>query len=112
MVTDDEHEPEADDQALGDEQSIASEMDVMRQDSLTTDFKMDGPDHAPSPTIIIDEEDTMLQDASALFLRWHHRLGHISPRKIRLLTKLGSLPKQLATCHVPLCTSCLFGKAT
>jgi hypothetical protein len=29
MVTDDEHEPEADDQALGDEQSIASETDVI-----------------------------------------------------------------------------------
>jgi hypothetical protein len=112
MITDDEQEPETDDQSIGDKQSIASETDVTRQDPLTTDFKMNGPAHAPSPTIIIDEEDTMLQDASALFLRWHHRLGHISPRKLRLLAKLGLLPKQLATCRVPLCTSCLFGKAT
>ena len=54
----------------------------------------------------------MPQDTTADFLRWHHRLGHISPRKIRLLAHKGILPRQLARCKVPLCTSCLFGKAT
>ena len=54
----------------------------------------------------------MPQDASAEFLRWHHRLGHISPKRIQLMAQQGTLPKRLATCQVPLCTSCLFGKAT
>jgi hypothetical protein len=109
MVTDNE-QSESDDEDIDDE--LMSDDDIGRQDPLTTDFRMDGPKDAPSPTVIIDEEDMMPQDASALFLHWHHRLGHISPRKIRLLTKLGMLPKQLATCRIPLCTSCLFGKAT
>ena len=111
-VTDDEFEPESDDESLGEEQSTTSEEDVGRRDPLTTDFRMEGPENASSPTVIIDEEDTMPQDASALFLRWHHRLGHISPKKIRLLAKLGFLPTTLDNCRVPLCTSCLFGKAT
>jgi hypothetical protein len=53
------------------------------------------------------------QDASAEFLRWHHRLGHISPKKIRTLAGMGVLlPKRLLACKIPICTSCLYGKAT
>ena len=54
----------------------------------------------------------MPQDTSAEFLRWHHKLGHISPGRMQIMAKIGLLPKRLATCPVPLCTSCLFGKAT
>ena len=54
----------------------------------------------------------MPQDALAQFLRWHHRLGHVSPKKNQLLAKFGLLPKQLLMCQIPLCTSCLYGKAT
>lgn len=46
------------------------------------------------------------------FLRWHLRLGHASPTKIKALAKLGILPGSLATCKVPLCTACMFGMAT
>jgi len=52
------------------------------------------------------------QNASAEFLRWHHQLGHLSPKKVKILAKIGVLPKRLADCQVPICTSCLFGKAT
>jgi GAG-pre-integrase domain len=109
MVTDDE-QSESDDEGIDDE--LISDNDIGRQDPLTMDFIMDGLKDALSPTVIIDEEDMMPQDASTLFLHWHHRLGHVSPKKIRLLAKLGLLPKQLLTCCIPLCTSCLFGKAT
>ena len=124
-IDDDEYEPDlaydantiTDDEgdqleSEGDNESTTSDSPMDRQDPLFTDFNMDGPKDAPSPTVIIDEEDTMTQDASATFLRWHHRLGHISPKKIRLLAKLGLLPTTLDNCRVPLCTSCLFGKAT
>ena len=86
-----------------------------REAPLTTDFDLDGPTpdgNVQPPTLIEDEEDTRYTDISAEFLRWHHRLGHISPKKIRLMARMGILPKCLATCQVPLCTSCLFGKAT
>jgi len=43
----------------------------------------------------IDEE---AQNASAEFLRWHHRLGHLSPKKVKILAKIGVLPKRLADC--------------
>ena len=54
----------------------------LREDPLTTDFRLDGPTTPgrPTPNIIEDEEDQMPQDASAEFLRWHHKLGHISPQ--------------------------------
>jgi hypothetical protein len=111
MVTDDELESESADEDDEDHNDTMSDDDIARQDPLTTDFRVDGPKDAPSPTIIIDEEDMMPQNTLALFLRWHHRLSHISPKKIRLLAKLGLLPQQLASCRIPLCTSCLYGKA-
>jgi hypothetical protein len=92
------------------------EQALLREEPLTTDFKLDGPNlqdqDSPTPNIIEDEEDQMPQDASAEFLRWHHKLGHISPKRMQLMAKAGTLPKRLATCPVPLCTSCLYGKAT
>ena len=80
---------------------------------MTAQFDLDGQTQDQQlPTIIEDEEDVLPQDASAEFLRWHHKLGHISPKKIRIMAQLGMLPKRLANCQIPLCTTCLFGKAT
>ena len=84
-----------------------------RQHPLTTDFDLNGKDGLrEAPAVIPNEEDTIPESAQAEFLRWHHRLGHISPKKIRKLAQLGILPPRLKHCDVPLCTSCLFGKAT
>ena len=87
---------------------------TLRKDPLTTDFMpSDDSQVEPSPVHIVeDEEDINYKDASAEFLKWHHRLGHISPKKIREMARQGRLPSKLATCKIPLCTSCLFGKAT
>ena len=85
----------------------------LRPDPLTTDFgEAPQPSDEPPVHVIIDEEDTKYKDASSEFLHWHHKLGHISPSKIREMAKQGRLPKRLATCKIPLCTSCLYGKAT
>jgi hypothetical protein len=111
MVTNDELKSKSSDKDIEDQDDTVSDDDIVRQDPLTTDFRMDGPKDAPRPTIIIDEEDKMPQDASALFLHWHHRLRHVSPKKIWLLAKLGLMPKQVVSCRIPLCTSCLYGKA-
>ena len=93
--------------------SQAHESHTQRESPLTTQFELDGPNDSPElPTIIEDEEDRLPQDASAEFLRWHHKLGHMSPKKIRIMAYLGILPRRLANCRIPLCTTCLFGKAT
>jgi hypothetical protein len=65
-----------------------------------------------SPVIKIDEEDQETNNDSAEFLQWHHRLGHISPKKMRIMAKEGVLPTRLASGCILLCTACLFGKAT
>ena len=77
---------------------------------LNTDF--DIRDHEGGPHVINNEEDQHPQDALIEFLRWHHHLRHCPNRKIVWLAKKGLLPKVLATCRQPKCTSCMLGKAT
>jgi len=92
-----------------------------RQEPDKADFEFDGPRPSPAspdqepealPTIIDDEGDGPPGDIAAEFLQWHHRLGHISPSRIKLMAQAGILPRRLATCRAPICTSCEYGKAT
>ena len=53
-----------------------------------------------------------LQSPSAELLRYHHKFGHISFRRLQEMAKSGVLPARLADCPIPLCGSCLYGKAT
>ena len=63
-------------------------------------------------TIVDDQEDQVVP-IKAEFLKWHHRLGHLSPNKMRLMARSGLLPSKLAKCEEPpLCQACLYGKAT
>ena len=58
-------------------------------------------------------DETFLPNSpSAQLLRLHHRTGHTSMRKLQDMAKMGLLPRKLATCNVPICTACAFGKAT
>jgi hypothetical protein len=85
----------------------------VRDSPLVTDFR--GTETMSSdtlPVVIDDEEDQVPSNRSAEFLQWHHRLGHLSPKKMQLMARQGLLPKFLADCRVPLCTSCMYGKAT
>ena len=90
----------------------APDISEERDSNLTTDFNLDGPKGKDKPTVIIDEEDKQETSVEAEFLRQHHRLGHISPKKIRMMARMGILPRRLATCNIPMCTACLYGKAT
>jgi len=96
MVTDDEQsEDELDEEDASpsdyvpdsqDEVSLNDDLPVPRDGPLTTDFDLDGPKEAQdTPDVVQDEEDKIPQDVRAEFLRWHHRLGHLSPKKIKLL---------------------------
>ena len=107
-VTDDEQDSESDEE----DEATSDYVPESRESPLTTDFDLNGPKDQDKPNVVEDEEDQIPQDVQAEFLRWHHRLGHISAKKIKVLAKLGILPARLANCNVPYCTSCLFGKAT
>jgi GAG-pre-integrase domain len=49
---------------------------------------------------------------TASLLRWHQRLSHISMTRLQSMAKRGQLPTRLAKRPIPICQSCLFGKAT
>ena len=79
-----------------------------------TSFNLDGPT-TPShntPHIIEDEEDRQVNNISAEFLKYHHKFNHCSPRRMQLLARSGVIPRRLAKCPVPVCSACLYGKAT
>ena len=49
------------------------------------------------------------KDMNKEFIRYFYRLGHISFRKMKLLSALVVLPKQLKECTPPACAVCLYG---
>jgi Reverse transcriptase (RNA-dependent DNA polymerase)/GAG-pre-integrase domain len=59
-----------------------------------------------------DEWTDQGQDASSELLRLHNRLGHISMLRLQNMAKQGHLPRRLATCRIPMCQSCVYGKLT
>jgi hypothetical protein len=90
--------------------------------ATTIDFNLDGPptstpegEGTASTTstinIITDEEDRQPEDL-ALLLMYHHQYGHISMRKLQEMAKQCTIPKRLASCRVPICSACLYSKAT
>jgi GAG-pre-integrase domain len=80
-----------------------------REHPITTNFDLNGP-NTLSPNLV--EPDDLDTDPSALMLRWHHRLSHIPMKRIQLMAKSGQLPKSLASCRVPMCQACQYGKAS
>ena len=72
------------------------------QEEKNSDFL---PNKVQQQDIQEDNEMTTISPASEL-LRWHHRLGHLSFLKMRILIKLGILPKKLLTVKAPMCASC------
>ena len=92
-----------------------SDKDQESRDHLGTaprpvEFSLDGP-NKPSHTID-EDEDKPPQDPTAKLPWWHHKAGHAPFKHLREMAKQGHLPKRLATCRMPMCTSCAHGKAT
>jgi hypothetical protein len=63
---------------------------------------------------MLPTEDVEIQanTTQAQLLAWHYRLGHIPFAKIRQMASRGDLPIGLATCQIPKCAACMYGKAT
>ena len=74
------------------------------------DFNINGPSNEgqgrkASPPSTMDDNTQML-------LKLHQRMGHISFKKLQILAKEGAIPKQLAKCDIPVCTSCTYSTMT
>ena len=63
-------------------------------------------------SIIIDEEDRQKSTPEAELLMAHHRFQHISFSKLQEMALQGILPRRLAHCKIPSCSTCLYGKVT
>ena len=74
-------------------------------------FDLDGPTNQDQP-VTIDEEDLQRENISAEFLKLHQKFNHCSPKRLQLLAKIGVIPPKFARCPVPVCSACLYGKAT
>lgn len=100
------HQPEAPD-------TSSQGVDWSQSPNTPVSFDLDANNRPDLPAIIEDEEDTAFQEKPAAeFLRWHHKLNHMSGAKMQSMAKRGLLPTKLAKCQIPACTSCLYGKAT
>jgi hypothetical protein len=111
-VSDDEASDDEDPEGDDTDDASSTEGALDRQHPVVTDFNLQGlQDGATSPAIVEDEEDR-LEDSQSELLHWHHKLGHSSFHKLRLMAAKGDISKRLTTCKVPMCTACLFGKAT
>jgi hypothetical protein len=61
---------------------------------------------------MIAQVDRHSQDLPARLLHWHYRMGHLSFKKLQVMAEQGTIHKALATCRLPQCSACLYGKAT
>jgi hypothetical protein len=106
--SDDEDDGEEDD--LHDEEFSE---DLREWTPVETSFDLDGPPstQGTDPVIVEDEEDRQTTTDAALFLHCHQGFGHASPAKLQLMAKAGIIPRRLAKCPAPVCSSCLCGKA-
>jgi hypothetical protein len=114
LIPDDENE-DFDGQAPQPEAPDAPQqgVDLSQPPNTPVSFDPDATDRTNLPVIIEDEEDTAVhQNPATEFLCWHHKLNHMSAAKMQSMAKRGLLPKKLAKCQIPTCTSCLYGKAT
>ena len=59
-----------------------------------------------------DKEQLVGQDDLSEFMRWHHRLGHLSYSKMKTLCLLNILPRKLLQVKPPKCPGCLYSTMT
>ena len=120
MVVSDHDESTSTDSEGGNQSQIQNHQELPSQSKVTkpdnasriTSFDIEGPRGSEAPQVILDEEERQTENTAAEFLRIHQQLGHISPKRIQRLARLGMLPKRLAKCQIPACTACIYGKAT
>jgi hypothetical protein len=83
------------------------------------EFSLGGPSteeqKGRAPVVIVDEEDRESQGEltpTTELLLWHYKYSHIGFAKLQEMAKQGILPRRLAKCNVPVCSACMYAKAT
>ena len=67
----------------------------------------------PCPDTTHEESHVhVASDNQTELMHWHYRLGHLSFPKLKVLAKLGEIPKHLANVLPPVCAGCAFGAMT
>jgi hypothetical protein len=79
---------------------------------ITTTFDLDDRGGTNAPAIVEDEEDRQPTNLAAELLRHHQKFGHVSFKNLQMMARLGWIPRKLANCPAPTCSSCLCAKAT
>ena len=67
-------------------------------------------DTMPPPAV--QATPATLTSAQQQLLQFHNKYGHISFSLLRHMASQGLIPKALATCDPPKCSSCIYGKQT
>ena len=112
-IEDEDNDPICQYNLISDNEDEEDETDYESQPAVRTiHFDLDGPTPSQTPIVVEDEEERQNTTAAAEFLRYHQKFGHISPKKIIIMARRGILPKRLASCPIPVCTACMYGKAT
>ncbi|KAI2509508.1 hypothetical protein MHU86_4885 [Fragilaria crotonensis] len=79
------HQPEAPD-------TSSQGVDWSHPPNTPVSFDLDATDRTDLPVVIDDEEDTAVhENPAAEFLRWHHKLNHMSAAKMQSMAKRGLL---------------------
>jgi hypothetical protein len=115
VVSDSEDEEEHDVHNNREHEDSDDENDTLPTQPRHTTFDLNGPTEYTNrqvPAIIEDEEERQPTNVSAEFLRYHHKFNHVSPKRIQMMAKQRIIPYRLSKCPIPICTACLYGKAT
>jgi hypothetical protein len=92
--------------------------EVDKTEPSQTEFNLQGPPtpnsegESSTPNVILDEESRQPKEEMAELLMLHHQYGHVPMRKLQTMAEQGILPRRLAKCRTPICTACLYAKAT
>jgi hypothetical protein len=78
---------------------------------ITTTFDLNNKGGTNAPAMVKDEEDRQPTNLAAELLRHHQKFGHGSFKNLQIVARLGWIPRKLANCPVPTCSSCLCAKA-
>ena len=75
-------------------------------------FDLDGIRKAATYLVTEASLDSAREEPTAELLRYHQKFGHPPMRRLRAMARQGTIPRRLSTCPIPVCGSCMYGKAT
>jgi hypothetical protein len=116
IISDSEDEyKEGDSDKYDDYDDCDEDETILPTQPQNTSFDFDSPSEYTNqklPVVIEDEEDRQPTNVSAEFLQYHQKFNHVAPKRIQMMAKQLIIPYKLSKCPIPICTACLYGKAT